>query len=83
MNSKDERKDKPTSPSAVKDRFFTKHKRTLSTSRSTPSFPDLINKAISKETSGVAEAELSSAMRRGSSSQTVNERMEDKPKKKT
>lgn len=68
-------------------RFLARNQKTLSTSRSTTSLPDLVNHAITSATASLSKrqvANLSTSMRRGHSQQTqVSAKISEQPKKQT
>ncbi|GAA5808267.1 hypothetical protein MFLAVUS_001655 [Mucor flavus] len=68
-------------------RFLARNQKTLSTSRSTTSLPDLVNHAITSATASLSKrqvANLSTSMRRGHSQQTqVSAKILEQPKKQT
>lgn len=78
-----------TSPALVAQRFLAKNQKTLSTSRSTPSLPDLVNYAITSATASLASkkqvVDFSTAMRRGYSQQAtqVSAKLSEQPKNQT
>jgi hypothetical protein len=77
-----------TSPAIAAQRFLAKNQKTLSTSRSTPSLPDLVNYAITSATASLSKrqvVDLSTTMRRGHSQQNtlVSVKLSEQPKKQT
>jgi hypothetical protein len=77
-----------TSPAIAAKRFFARNPKTLSTSRSTPSLPDLVNYAITSATASLSKrqvVDLSTTMRRGHSQQAaqVCTKSSEQPKKQT